>query len=109
MTKKYCKLVRDGIPDIIRSQGKHCVTRVLSDAEYTAKLNEKLTEELGEYLQSGEPEELADLLEVIAAVAVNQGMDYSQLNRLRDEKRRLRGGFQKRILLLEVSDDLEKG
>ena len=48
----YHKLVRDRIPDIIRGSGKTCVFRTLDDAEYLEKLEEKLQEELAEYLES---------------------------------------------------------
>ena len=66
--KKYHKLVRDRIPEIIESDGKQCVCEVLSSKEYLALLDEKLQEELNEYEESKSLEELADLLEVMYAV-----------------------------------------
>ncbi len=68
-TIQYNKLVRDRIPEIIEASGKRCVCSTLSDEEYLAKLDEKLNEELAEYQESKSMEELADLLEVIRAVA----------------------------------------
>ena len=62
---KYHKLVRDRIPQIIESQGKTCVTEVLSQEVYLQMLDEKLNEELAEYQESKSLEELADLLEVM--------------------------------------------
>ena len=67
-------------------------------------LDQKLNEELGEYQESKSMEELADLLEVIAAVARARGSSWEELLRIRNQKRGNRGGFEKRILLLEVSD-----
>lgn len=61
--KKYHKLVRDRIPEIIESDGKQCVCEVLSSEEYLVLLDEKLQEELHEYEESKSLEELADLLE----------------------------------------------
>ena len=60
--KVYNKLVRDKIPEIIDADnGKTCVTRIMEDDEYLETLNTKMQEELKEYLESGEVEELADL------------------------------------------------
>ncbi|MEO3945304.1 nucleoside triphosphate pyrophosphohydrolase [Gorillibacterium sp. CAU 1737] len=67
--KTYPKLVRDGIPEIIRESGRVCRTRVLEEAEYRDQLNAKLREEGEEYFAAESRdeawEELADMLEVI--------------------------------------------
>ena len=65
---KYGKLVRDRIPDITRAKGRHPKTHVAGDEEYWEKLLKKLDEEVSEYKKSGDPEELADVLEVIKAI-----------------------------------------
>ena len=59
--KRYDKLVRDRIPQIIREDGRSCRTRTRGQEEYLSLLEDKLREELDEYLQSGSMEELADL------------------------------------------------
>jgi predicted house-cleaning noncanonical NTP pyrophosphatase (MazG superfamily) len=105
MTKTYNKLVRDRIPEIIESTGKSCLTRVLSDAEYIRMLDEKLNEELAEYQESKAMEELADLLEVIESTAIARGCSWEQLMVIKAEKQQKRGGFEQKILLLEVTDD----
>lgn len=97
------KLVRDRIPEIIVSAGKTCTTRTLSDAEYLAALDAKLAEELAEYLADGSMEELADLLEVMMAVATARGHDFTEVEALRHKKAEERGGFGKRIWLQSVS------
>ena len=71
--KKYHKLVRDRIPEIIESDGKTCCTEILSDADYLTLLDEKLDEELAEYQESKSLEEMADLLEVMRAVVKARG------------------------------------
>ena len=101
-TTKYYKLVRDRIPEIIGASGKRCVCSTLSDEEYLAKLDEKLNEELAEYQESKSMEELADLLEVIRAVAVARGSSMDEVESIRRDKAAKRGGFVKRILLSEV-------
>ena len=105
MRKSYNKLVRDKVPEIIRSCGKTCITATLSDEDYLRMLDEKLDEELAEYQQSKSLEELADLLEVIAATAKARGYSWEELMQVRDKKRIERGGFEDRILLLDVKDE----
>lgn len=48
MTRKYNKLVRDRIPEIIESSGKTCVKEILSDEDYLRMVDTKLDEELAE-------------------------------------------------------------
>ena len=101
--KIYNKLVRDNIPQIIEKDGKTCKTRVLSDGEFLEKLNAKLQEEVAEYLQSGEVEELADILEVVYALARVKGHDTQQLEDIRVEKARKNGAFEQKLLLEYVN------
>lgn len=93
--KKYHKLVRDRIPEIIENDGRQCVYEVLSSEEYLALLDEKLQEELNEYEESKSLEELADLLEVMYAVVKARGWSVEELEQVRKEKVKQRGGFKK--------------
>ncbi|WP_216651584.1 nucleoside triphosphate pyrophosphohydrolase [Actinomadura litoris] len=93
------KLVRDRIPEIIRSAGRGADTRVAGPEEYRALLRAKLYEEAGEYVASGEPEELADLLEVLHALAAVDGITPDDLEARRAAKWERRGGFAERIVL----------
>lgn len=102
--KKYHKLVRDRIPEIIEMDGKHCVIESLSDEDYLHLLDCKLDEELAEYQQSKALEELADLLEVMRAVVKARGWTMEELEQVRAEKAAKRGGFEKKILLKEVQE-----
>ena len=104
-TIHYNKLVRDRIPEIIETSGKRYVCSTLSDEEYLAKLDEKLNEELAEYQESKSMEELADLLEVIQAVATARGSSIEEVEAIRRDKAAKRGGFEKKILLTEVITD----
>lgn len=102
------KLVRDEIINIIQSSGKTCRSRILDEAEYEKQLNTKLKEELEEYLKSGNSEEaleeLADVLEVIRALAKVHGADWDKLESIRVKKAEARGGFEKRVFLIDVDD-----
>ena len=100
----YGKLVRDKIPEIIEASGKTCKTEILSDEEYLQMLDKKLDEELAEYYQEQNIEELADLLEVLYATAKARGYSIGELERVRVEKQKSRGGFDKKILLKFVRE-----
>ena len=100
----YNKLVRDKIPEIIEASGKTCSVRTLSPEAYQQAVDAKLDEELAEYHKEQNLEELADLLEVLLAAAAARGCSADELERIRAEKAAKRGGFQKRLYLLEVQE-----
>ncbi len=104
MAIKYNKLVRDKIPEIIEKDGKTCRTAILSDEEYLSMLNSKLDEELMEYHSDDNLEELADLMEVIYAIAKAKGYSENDLEEIRKVKALKRGAFNNKILLIEVSE-----
>jgi predicted house-cleaning noncanonical NTP pyrophosphatase (MazG superfamily) len=93
------KLVRDQIPEIIRAAGGRPETRIADSAEHAARLRAKLVEEGGEYIASGDPEELADVLEVVHALAATHGISPAELDRRRSAKAAERGAFDKRLVL----------
>lgn len=103
-TKAYHKLVRDRIPEIIEADGKTCICETLSDEDYLSLLDQKLNEELAEYQESKSLEEMADLLEVIQAIVKARGWALEELEQVRAAKAAKRGGFEKKILLKEVSE-----
>ncbi len=105
-TKIYNKLVRDLIPDIIEESGNECRTRILSDEEYLKMLDAKLDEELAEYHQDQNIEELADLLELIQAATIARGYTLEELESVKAEKAKKRGVFEKRIFLIDVTEKI---
>jgi predicted house-cleaning noncanonical NTP pyrophosphatase (MazG superfamily) len=93
------KLIRDRIPEIIRGKGEEPLTRVAETAEYGKLLRDKLVEEVEEFLASeGDPEELADILEVVMALADGLGIGQTRLEKLRANKAADRGAFSERIV-----------
>ena len=102
MKKIYNKLVRDRIPEIIEASGKSCKTEILSDEKYLEMIDAKLDEELAEYHMDQNIEELADLLEVIRAATLARGYTLDELEAIRATKAEKRGGFEKKILLIET-------
>lgn len=99
MRRTYQKLVRDRIPEIIEKTGDTPVYHALSPEEYHTALDRKLDEEAAEFRASGDVEELADLLEVIHALAREQGCSPATLEAIRANKELRRGGFRNRICL----------
>jgi len=98
--KVYDKLVRDNIPEIMLENGAKPVTRVLDEQEYLQELNKKLLEEVNEYLQDGNVEELADVQEVMNAILSVKGVSQDSFEETRNQKVKKRGAFNKRIYLI---------
>ena len=96
----YNKLVRDKIPEIIRGNGEVPRCRVLDREEYISCLENKLDEEVGEYHRDRNAEELADILEVVFALADSIGCSREELMDIYQRKHEARGGFRDRIFLV---------
>ena len=97
---RYDKLVRDKIPELIRAQGETPVTRVLEPEEFARLLEAKLDEEVAEFHADKSAEELADILEVVFALAESSGVSQAQLLEIYQRKHEARGGFDRRIFLI---------
>ncbi len=98
----YHKLVRDQMPAIIAAAGRPPVTRVLDHAGYEAALRAKLLEEAHEAQAAPDEQlasELADVLEVLKALAAAHDMGWEDIVSEASRKRTERGGFDKRIFL----------
>jgi predicted house-cleaning noncanonical NTP pyrophosphatase (MazG superfamily) len=98
---KMNKLVRDHIPQIIKSAGKNPKYHQANDQEFRQLLIVKLNEEVTEFINSNDPEELADILEVIHTLAQELNITYNDIENLRLQKRNQRGGFDKKYILEE--------
>lgn len=107
MEKIYNKLVRDNIPEIIRKNGGEPYTRILTDKEYKEELEKKLYEEYQEVLNTTNTEdrieELADMLEIIIALAKLEDKTLDDVVEVCKAKRLKRGGFDKKIYLEKVT------
>lgn len=102
MTIRYNKLVRDRIPEIIESEGSECNVRVLDNAEFSRELDYKLAEELSEYQESKDLEELVDIVELIRAIVARNGVSWEDFEQMRASKCESRGGFSKMLFLESV-------
>lgn len=104
----YNKLVRDKIPEIVEQSGKMAIHKILSNEEHMKYATHKLYEEIKEYEETNideeSLEELADILELVYTLGKMHGASFEELNRIREEKREKRGGFEKGLFLEEVLD-----
>lgn len=100
--KKYDKLVRDRIPEIIKADGKECIVEVVDNKKKYELLERKLEEEVNEFLEDKNLEELADVMEVLFGLADSLGYSEDELLAKRESKKNERGGFKEGIVLKEV-------
>lgn len=98
---KVDKLIRDHLPDIMRSKGIIVCERVMDEEEFIAKLKDKMFEEAKEVQLAKDKneltEELADLLEVIYALCKAEGLCFQEIEKARIAKQKSKGSFDKKI------------
>ena len=102
MAREYDKLVRDNIPEVIEADGETPVTHVADGVEYERRLFEKLDEEVAELREDPSADELADVLEVLAAIQDRLGVGDDELKQIREEKADRRGRFDDGVVLERV-------
>lgn len=100
------KLVRDRIPDIVAQDGQRARVRRLRDEERLGALQAKLLEEATELFEAADDEaaleELADISEVVLALAKAHGATPAELEDVREHKARERGAFDEGWFLIEI-------
>jgi predicted house-cleaning noncanonical NTP pyrophosphatase (MazG superfamily) len=99
---EHRKLVRDRVPQQIRSRGDEPTTRTLSDAEFTSALLAKLVEEAQELQVAAETErlpELADVWEVLTTLVASLGFTQDDVALAAQFTRTVRGGFSEKTWL----------
>lgn len=98
----YNKLVRDKIPEILDKKSISYEKRIASTEEYKTELIKKLGEEIVEFSEAGDPEELADVIEVIESL--RKLSEYKDVEIIRLQKREEKGGFDERVILKGEKD-----
>ena len=99
----YDKAIRDKIPEIIQKDGHSCNVKTLSDEGFLVEIEKKLSEEVTEFQNDKNPEELADILEVIYRIAKLRGISKEELENIRIKKAEERGGFDKNLFLIDTN------
>jgi predicted house-cleaning noncanonical NTP pyrophosphatase (MazG superfamily) len=100
------KLIRDKIPEIIITNNKNPnIKTITNDDEFFSFLKQKLVEEVNEFLKATDDnnaqEEIADIFEVIDEICDFKQYIKKNIEVCKDNKRNARGGFKKRIILLD--------
>ncbi|MDQ3492407.1 MAG: nucleoside triphosphate pyrophosphohydrolase [Chloroflexota bacterium] len=98
------KLVRDLVPEQLAARGVAARASRYDDPAFLEALRAKLVEESVEYYAAADDEEavaeLADLMEVVLALAEMHGADAAALDEARRAKLAARGGFHERFRLV---------
>jgi len=106
--KIYKKLIRDLIPEIIAEKGKKSKTSELSDEKFITYLKKKIVEEAQELLEAKIKEEvadeIADILELIDYIEKEHGLTRKEILKLKEKKKKERGGFDKKLFLEYVEE-----
>lgn len=98
------KLVRDKIPAILREKGLSPEIRVATSSELDRFLRAKIVEESQELLESGDSEEIVDILEALDALIDLRKTDRAMLELQRETKKLFRGGFKEGFILINEPD-----
>lgn len=93
------KLIRDKMPQIIKERGDKIKTRIATEKEFFNKLKEKLVEEVDDFIKTDNEEELADIYEVLNEIYKIKKLSKVKLAKIRKEKVREKGKYNKRIIL----------
>ena len=95
--ESYNKLVRDKIPELLDFKGISYEKRIATPEEYKLELIKKLKEEIIEFIETPNEEELADIMEV--AEALKKLPEFVNTEEVKNKKLSEKGGFEKRIIL----------
>lgn len=93
------KLVRDHIPELMRSQGLKPDVRYAAASERLAWLLQKLAEEADELMREPCIAECADVYEVLVAISGELGLTIQDVHKAAEIKKDERGGFSKTCIL----------
>lgn len=95
------KLIRDRLPQMMRSEGITVHDRVMGDEEYKTCLKEKMVEEAQEVAASTNQKDLCaecgDVLEVMISLLHVYGLTLDDVRAVADQKKKANGGFVDRI------------
>lgn len=107
MIKKYNKLIRDRILEIIEGAGEKPYHRTLLKSEFQREIKKKILEEASELLKAKTKEEIVneivDIQELINVLAAELKVKTLDIRRAQNKKSQARGGFKKRLFLIKTT------
>ena len=96
----YDKLIRDNIPEIMDGNNVEYSTRAItSNKELKIKLNDKLIEEVNEFIMKPSIGEFADILEVLDSLREYHNFSVEKIRNAKNLKKNTHGGFKEKIVL----------
>jgi predicted house-cleaning noncanonical NTP pyrophosphatase (MazG superfamily) len=106
MIKKYNKLIRDKILEIIRAAGERPYWRILNGKEYLREIKKKILEEAKELIEAkdkkGIVDEIVDIQELTDVLISETGLTKSEIKKQQKIKNKKRGGFKKKLFLIKT-------
>lgn len=107
-TSTYHKLVRDRILAIIEADGLDCNICILLQEKYLLEIKKKLYEEIKDFEGGANEkdaiEEMMDILELLHVALDIYSKSFADLEAVRTQKKKRRGGFSKGLYLIDVED-----
>ena len=98
------KLVRDNIPKMIKASGRKPLAHIADIEEYGEALKQKIREEIRDFLENENKEEMADVFEILYAMCDFKEFDLKEIESIRKYKAQKRGKFKDKIILDGVND-----
>lgn len=95
-------LVRDKMPQIIEATGKVVLYEIIDGDDYYDALLEKLQEEVLNFNTTENPEDIADILEVLDAIVDFNEFDWDEIMQIKSEKLEENGAYEKGVFLKEI-------
>ncbi len=102
MKNKFPKLIRDKIPLIIAKENKKPLFHIAKKEEYILHLKNKLLEEVNEFIDNEDVEEIADILEIIYSICEQKKISIEEIEEIRLEKKQAKGSFKNKIILQKI-------
>ena len=106
MIKKYNKLIRDRILEIIEADGEKPYFRILNKKEYLKEIKKKIIEEARELTKAKNKKEIineiVDTQELIDVLILELGLTKLNIQKQQKVKNKKRGGFKKRLFLIKT-------
>lgn len=104
--KKYNKLIRDKILEIIKKDGEKPYWRVLNKNECLVEIKKKILEEAEELIKAKNKKdvinEVVDLQELLDTLISEIGLTKSEIKKQQKIKNKKRGGFKKKLFLIKT-------
>jgi len=106
MTKRYNKLIRDRILEIIEANKEKPYFRILNKKEYIREIKKKILEEAKELIEAKSKKEIineiVDIQELIDVLISESGLTKLQIQKQQKVKDKKRGGFKKKLFLIKT-------